>query len=112
MHRTITFSTFCDAFRDMGRNDNFSYEAKRILFDYLEQYEEDTGESIELDVVALCCDYNEMSWSIAAEEYGIKIDGFDTEECVDIVRDYLEYNTALCGEFEGPDGVTFVFQVF
>lgn len=31
------------------------------MFDYLEEYEKDTGEEIELDVVALCCDFAEYS---------------------------------------------------
>lgn len=41
------------------RKDQFSYEGKNALYDYLEQYEEETGEKIELDIIALCCDYTE-----------------------------------------------------
>ena len=59
MKQSIGFCQFCDRFRDMNRNENFSYDGKRALFEYLEQYEEDTGEEIELDVIALCCDYTE-----------------------------------------------------
>ena len=43
MYRTVTFSAFCDAFRALDRQDSFSYEAKRCLFDYLEDYEDSTG---------------------------------------------------------------------
>ena len=57
MKQSINFSRFCDAFQI--RKENFSYEGKEALFNYLEQYEEDTGEEIELDVIALCCDYTE-----------------------------------------------------
>lgn len=32
---------------------------KRALFDYLEAYEEDTGDEVEFDVIALCCEYTE-----------------------------------------------------
>ena len=60
MKTTITFSTFCDSFNSL-RPDNFSYEGKRALYEYLEDYEESTGEEIELDVIALCCDYAEYS---------------------------------------------------
>ena len=35
MIKQITFSAFCDAFRDMDRNENFSYAGKRALFDFL-----------------------------------------------------------------------------
>lgn len=43
----------------MNRSDNFSFKGKKALFDYLEQYEEGTGQEIELDIVALCCEYTE-----------------------------------------------------
>lgn len=59
MKETVNFSQFCDRFRDMGRNDNFTYSGKHALFDYLEEYEEGTGEEVELDVISLCCDYTE-----------------------------------------------------
>jgi hypothetical protein len=70
MKQNISFGQFCDAFRDMDRNDNFTYAGKRALFDYLENLEADTGSEVELDVIALCCDYSEYSsaWD-AMEEY-------------------------------------------
>jgi hypothetical protein len=55
----ISFSRFCDSFSDSYKN-NFSYEGKKALFDYLEEYEAETGEEIELDTVALCCEYSEF----------------------------------------------------
>jgi hypothetical protein len=56
--QTVNFSQFCDSFSDSYK-DNFSYKGKRALFDYLENLSEDIGEDIELDTVALCCDYSE-----------------------------------------------------
>ena len=38
---------------------NWSYEGANALAEMLEQYEEDTGEHIELDVVAIRCEYSE-----------------------------------------------------
>jgi hypothetical protein len=55
MYQTINFGGFCDAFRAQGREDQFSYEAKRMLFDHLEEVDPDH----ELDVIALCCAYAE-----------------------------------------------------
>jgi len=55
MKQTVTKSMFRDAFKQVGRND-FSYEGLGSLYDYLEQYEDNTGEEIELDVLAICCD--------------------------------------------------------
>lgn len=60
MIKTISLYDFEDAFNNSDTyKNNFSYEGKKALFEYLENYEEDTGEDIELDIVALCCDYTE-----------------------------------------------------
>ena len=75
MKRNVSEHEFCDAFRDMGRGDNFSYAGLKALYDYLLQYEEDAGEEIELDVIALCCDYSEYGTALeAACEYGYGAD--------------------------------------
>jgi len=58
MKQTINFSQFCDSFGGDYKN-NFSYEGKKAIFEYLENYEEQTGEEIELDIIAICCDYTE-----------------------------------------------------
>jgi len=113
----ICFCEFCDAFRDMDRNENFSYEGKRALFDYLEQYSEDTGQDIELDVIALCCDYyeNDIDTIISECRIDIDTDGFEDldedeqdEAKTEQVRDYLNDNTAIVGEVPGG----FVYAAF
>ena len=43
----------------MGRTDNFSFKGLVALYEYLEMLGEDTGQPIELDVIALCCEYAE-----------------------------------------------------
>lgn len=53
----VGFNDFVDAFRAYDRYDNFGYDGLKALFDYLENYEEETGQSYELDVIALCCEY-------------------------------------------------------
>jgi hypothetical protein len=59
MKMTVDFGTFQERFNIMGRKDQFSYNGLRALFDYLEDLENDLGEEIEFDVVALCCEYAE-----------------------------------------------------
>lgn len=101
MKTTLTFCGFRDAFRAYERMDNFSYEGAQALFEYLEQYEEDTGEELELDVIALCCDYTEASWDEITTNYSFDIDsleGLDEEEKIKAVREYLEGNTQLIAE--------------
>ena len=38
---------------------NFTYEGQQALFEYLEQWEEETNEVIDFDPIALCCDFSE-----------------------------------------------------
>jgi hypothetical protein len=45
----------------MRHGDAFSYEGLGALFEYLTEYEEDTGAELELDVVAICCDFDEYA---------------------------------------------------
>lgn len=58
MKQTVTKYDFIDAFKRV-RPDNFSYAGLEALFDYLEEYEYSTGEEMELDVIAICCDFTE-----------------------------------------------------
>lgn len=64
MKQSVNFSDFCDAFRDYDRNDNFSYEGKKALFDWIEALDDDCGTETELDVIALCCEFSEYSSAI------------------------------------------------
>lgn len=112
MKQTIGFCEFCDAFHDADRNENFSYEGKQILFDYIEEYEESTGEEVELDVISLCCEYSEDDTEDIAANYMFyqahreseELAEFKTlnrDEQVEQVREYLENHTTVCGEHGG-----------
>ena len=46
---------------DQLRPDNFTYEGLNALFEYFEEYEEDSGQQVELDVIAICCDFTEYA---------------------------------------------------
>jgi len=77
----VNFSMFQDAFRSMGRSNQFSYEALRALFDYLEEIEADSGQEMELDVIALCCEFMEIEED--EEEYKQYVgDEADREEFI------------------------------
>lgn len=56
--KTVNFQDFQDAFNSIRPN-NFSYEGSKVLFNHLEQLSDDMGEPLELDVIALCCDFTE-----------------------------------------------------
>ena len=59
MIRTINEYDFIDAFKKMGRTDNFSNSGLIALYEYLTMLGDDLGQPIELDVIALCCEYAE-----------------------------------------------------
>jgi hypothetical protein len=71
MKQSINEHKFRDAFHKMGRGEQFSYDGLTSLYDYLEQYEDDTEQEIKLDVIALCCDFTEYdSLAEFQEDYG------------------------------------------
>jgi hypothetical protein len=97
MFTTVTFSAFCDAFRAHDRHDQFSYQGKRALFDFLNEYEDQTGEAVELDVVGLCCDYVEMTTAEVLDYYSVDIgDDEDTDEAV---TEWLSQATMLVSSY-------------
>lgn len=101
MKQTVDFQIFRDTFRAYDRADQFSREGLELLFDYLEQYEDETGQEIELDVVALCVDYTEDTPENIAENYGIDLEGVDEENVRQTVREYLDHHTIVIGETLG-----------
>ena len=78
MKQSVSMYDFERAFKRYER-ENFSYDGLKALFEYLEEYEEGTGEEIELDVIALCCDYAEYdSLNEYNDDYGTEYDEIDT----------------------------------
>lgn len=106
MKTTVTFYDFKREFEAIRPN-NFTDEGLIVLWDYLEEYEDSTGEEIDLDVIALCCDYCEESLSNIVDSYSIDLEGEDDHE--QAVKDYLEDKTTLVGITK--DG-NFIYQVF
>lgn len=100
-------SQFRDAFHQAGRGNQFSYEALGLIFDYLE----DCGSDVELDVIAICCEFVEEDWKDIVSYYSIR--GFDACEDEDskisAVIKHLQDNTAFVGETSSG---TFVYVQF
>ena len=78
MKTTVNFDDFRQAFNSI-RPDNFSPEGLEQLFDYIESYERDNDEDIELDVISLCCEYSEQHWKTIASDYSIDLDNSESE---------------------------------
>lgn len=122
MYSTTTQNNFVDAFisSDTYKN-NFSYEALKALFDYLEDYEEQTDQKIEFDMIALCCEYTEYPSAIEAVDAYTEDAPYllDEEELLFIdlatlqerqtqkALDYLEYRTTV---IQIPDSAHIIIQ--
>jgi hypothetical protein len=115
MKQTIGLSQFQDAF-DAIRPNNFTYEGLQQLFDYFESYEDDNGEQIELDVIAICCEYSENTINECLEYFDI-VEDEDKEdfellsdyEKLSIIQDWLAKNTSVIGT---TDQCSIIYQQF
>jgi len=101
MKSTVNFYDFERAFVNMDRTDSFSYNGKKALFEYLEDYEEGTGEEIELDIIAICCEYSEFETALeAAIEYGFETPATwlatrDEDEAQEAAIEWLQDQTSV-----------------
>ena len=59
MKQTVHLEDFRKSFKDIRPN-NFSHEGLNALYENLIQYEDDTGEELNLDIISICCDYSEF----------------------------------------------------
>lgn len=95
MKKTINYLDFSREFEDYNRTNNFP-EGLRALWDYLEQYEEDTGKEIELDVVALCCDFTEEKLETVLKEHNMEsLEELQDHTTVIMVDDKTEENPTI-----------------
>lgn len=101
MKQTINLHQFREQFR-LHERTNFSYEGLEVLFNALEDMEENTGHETELDVIGFCCDFVEMT------EQEIR-DSYPSASEYDEIEDFLTDSTWYCGRTEQN---TFVFQSF
>jgi hypothetical protein len=106
MIQTITQSDFTSAFHHMGRGEQFSHSALLLLYDFFEEVDPE----MELDVIAICCDFDELHYSDIIKQYDTDIpEDLDEDESIEYIRDWLSDNTMLVGESESG---TFVYQSF
>ena len=89
--KEVTFNDFLREFEEFGRANNFSYEGKRALYDYLSELAEDLGEPIELDIIGICCDFTEYD---SIEEF--KNDySYTIGEDIDDIEDIQDYTIVI-----------------
>ena len=60
MKQSVTRFDFVDWCRGSDTyKRNFSYDGLNSLFDYFEELEEDMGQEIDFDPIAICCEFSE-----------------------------------------------------
>ena len=89
MKTTITKYDFINAI-EKSRRENFSRAGLCALFEYFEEFEDSTGEEIELDPIGICCEFNEYETLEEIQEA--------YEDCESI--EWLQDNTTVI-EFDG-----------
>ena len=99
-------SQFREAFHHAHRKDQFSYDALGLIFDYLS----DCGSDVELDVVAICCEFTENVPLEIAKDHSLYIDESMSESDIrDLVGEFLNNETSIVGE---TDSGAFVYIQF
>jgi len=111
MKTTVYLSDFRAAFKRAGRSEQFTYEGLELIYDYIEEYERESGEEIELDVIALCCEWSELSPEDIIDQYStdINTEGKDADEIAAEVEEFLLNETQLAGRTTAGN---FVFVQF
>lgn len=72
MYIEVTETMFKDAFRQADRLDSFSYEGLTALYDWFTEMEDGTDSPMELDVIAICCDFSEEPLADVLANYNLE----------------------------------------
>lgn len=110
--KTFNENDFINEFKSYDRMDNFSYKGLRVLFESLDELANDCDMNIEMDVIALCCDYSELSLTDIINEYDLNLDDVSYDSLEDYVSSYLHINTFVCGSYELDGELHFLYQTF
>ena len=88
MKITVNYDLFRKRFEEYDRLSNFENTLPE-LFDLVEQYEENAGEAYELDVIGLCCDFEEKTLEELKEDYS----HLSIEQIQDVLlENYVTFN--------------------
>jgi hypothetical protein len=88
IYETVNVHSFREAFKMMDRQNQFSYDGLEVLFDYLDDCEPD----VELDVIAICCDFEEVTF-----EDMRGTEDLDDDASEEDILEYLESVTTVVG---------------
>ena len=92
MKQTVNEYDFVRSFDEMNRESNFSRAGRFALFEYLEEV---YGDDYELDVIGICCSFNEYE---SLEEYN---EAYGTE-----YEEIYEIEELVCCDYGYDNGNT------
>ena len=96
MYTRVTEDNFRNTFLTSDYSENFSYSGLTALYNYFEELEDDTGQTIEFDLIAIAGEYSELTIEELRANYSIDKD-------IDVIK-YLQENTIVI-EIENSDSV-------
>ena len=96
MYIRVTEYNFRNTFLTSDYKNNFSYDGLTALYDYFSELEDELGESIEFDLIAIAGEYSELTIDELRDNYFIDKD-------IDVIE-YLQENTIVI-EIENSDSV-------
>ena len=94
MHQYVTEHIFKDTMRRLRPN-NFTWGGLSALFEYLEEYEEDTGFKIEFDPIAICCEFSEYADFKEIQEAYSNLELEDLEELHEFATHVIEHDEGI-----------------
>ena len=73
---TLHEAQFAEEFKKI-RKDDFTWDGLRVLFRYLDEFSEETGEDIEFCPVSFCCEFDEYNLEEFNKDYDMNIESFE-----------------------------------
>ena len=105
MYIQVNESMFHDQFFAFDRQDNFSYQARSLLFDYLTEAEDNgsnDGAGLELDIIGICCDFAEATIEVFLNDYRLldhdsDLSELSETELKEFIENYINDNSIFIG---------------
>jgi len=106
MIKKISFNKFVQEFEDHGRENQFSEDALKLIYNFLSELDS----NYELDVIGVCCDFTENYMEEVAQDLGYElVDLLDNSELVEAVlerfKEALKYDPDLFQFMEETAGI-------
>ena len=87
MINQLTTHDIAEALNNIECFGNNEYDACYTMAEWLEQFEEDTGEQMELDPVAIRCEFNLSTKQELVDTYSYSFNSLDVDNVIELLQD-------------------------